>query len=62
MFVCSCRAITEHQVVDAGHAGARTAEDLDRLLGQMRQCGGCTPLVEEILARIRGDALAGSAV
>lgn len=41
MYVCVCQAVTERQIRQAAHEGARTLKDLRRDLGVTRDCGRC---------------------
>jgi bacterioferritin-associated ferredoxin len=49
MFVCHCRAVTDHELRDAIAAGARTMEDLGTKFGAGVRCGGCWPALYELL-------------
>jgi bacterioferritin-associated ferredoxin len=71
MYICLCNAITDRQIVEAAHGGARTDEDLAHGLGVGITCGRCRSCAKELLletlARIGAEtseaspALAGSA-
>jgi bacterioferritin-associated ferredoxin len=70
MYICLCNAITDRQIVEAAHDGARTDEDLAHALGVGITCARCRScakeLLRETLARIAPDtgdapAVAGSA-
>ena len=52
MFVCHCRAVTDHGIRDAIADGARTMEDLGERLGAGVRCGGCWPALYELLDEI----------
>ena len=41
MYICLCNAITDRQIVEAAHGGARTDEDLAHGLGIGITCGRC---------------------
>lgn len=41
MYVCVCQAVTERQIRQAAHEGARSLKDLYRDLGISRDCGRC---------------------
>ncbi|WP_183638002.1 (2Fe-2S)-binding protein [Niveibacterium umoris] len=41
MYVCICNAITERDVKQAAHEGARRLRDLSESLGVATQCGRC---------------------
>ncbi|HET8876791.1 MAG TPA: (2Fe-2S)-binding protein [Casimicrobiaceae bacterium] len=60
MYICLCNAITDRQIVEAAHGGARTDEDLAQGLGVGITCGRCRTCAKELLmetlARIAPDA------
>lgn len=60
MYICLCNAITDRQIVEAAHGGARTDEDLAHGLGVGITCGRCRTCAKELLmetlARIAPDA------
>lgn len=49
MLVCHCEGVTEREVRRAVTAGACTQEEIARRCGAGRQCGGCRPVIDEIL-------------
>jgi bacterioferritin-associated ferredoxin len=49
MYVCVCNAITSGEVLDAVRDGARCLDDLSERLGVSTGCGGCAPLVQNLL-------------
>lgn len=55
MYVCVCRAVTERQIRDAAHAGARTLKDLQRILGVANECGQCAAAARQCLAEARRE-------
>jgi bacterioferritin-associated ferredoxin len=64
MFVCHCRALTDREIGEEIAAGARDLDEIGRRCGAGVTCGGCCPLLEELLdkaaqqvARERGMAL-----
>jgi bacterioferritin-associated ferredoxin len=61
MFVCHCRALTDRDVGEAIAAGARTLDEIGRRCGAGVTCGGCCPLLQELLddaaTRPAGDRL-----
>jgi bacterioferritin-associated ferredoxin len=61
MFVCACRAITDHQIEAAARDGARTLDEVEERLGVGRECGGCVPLIEDALQQALTEILASSA-
>lgn len=56
MYVCVCRAVTERQIRDAAHAGARTLKDLRRILGVASECGQCAAAARQCLAEARRES------
>ncbi len=50
MYVCHCRAVTETTIRAAIEAGARSWADLARRCGAGSRCGGCSPLLRQLLA------------
>jgi bacterioferritin-associated ferredoxin len=59
MFVCHCRALTDREIGEAIAAGARDLDEIGRRCGAGITCGGCCPLLEELLdkaaSRAAGD-------
>jgi bacterioferritin-associated ferredoxin len=49
MYVCVCQAVTERQIREAAEGGARTLDDLRRVLGVSRECGRCASCARECL-------------
>jgi bacterioferritin-associated ferredoxin len=49
MFVCLCRAVTDHQVEDAIAAGARDITDVAEACGAGSRCRGCWPSLQRLL-------------
>ena len=49
MFVCLCRAVTDHEICDAIDAGARTIDDVSRASGAGSHCQGCWPALQQLL-------------
>jgi bacterioferritin-associated ferredoxin len=50
MFVCHCRAVTDAEIREAITAGARDLDEVGRSCGAGITCGGCCPLIQELLA------------
>jgi bacterioferritin-associated ferredoxin len=50
MFVCHCRAVTDAEIREAIGAGACDLEEVGRRCGAGVTCGGCCPLIQELLA------------
>jgi bacterioferritin-associated ferredoxin len=49
MYVCHCRAVTDHTIEEAIERGASTIEDLATCCGAGAECGGCWPELEKLL-------------
>lgn len=49
MLVCHCKAISDQDVRSHAKAGARTLREVGRACGAGRVCGGCRPVIAEIL-------------
>ncbi len=50
MVICHCRVVTDRVIRAAIESGARDFADVTRLCGAGGRCGGCVPVVEELLA------------
>jgi len=50
MFVCHCRAVTDGEIREAIAAGACDLAEVGRHCGAGITCGGCCPLIQELLA------------
>jgi len=53
MYVCICNAVTESQIEQAVHDGARTLADLRRDLGVSAECGSCATYARQCLDRAK---------
>lgn len=49
MLVCHCRAVTDRQIEAAALCGAGTVREVVQACGAGGVCGGCRPVIEEIL-------------
>jgi bacterioferritin-associated ferredoxin len=49
MLVCHCKALTDRDVKSAIEAGACTRREVARRCGAGSVCGGCRPLIDELL-------------
>ena len=49
MYVCVCQAVTDRQIQEAAHQGARTLKDLRRDLGVTLDCGRCASCAHNCL-------------
>jgi bacterioferritin-associated ferredoxin len=62
MLVCHCFVIRARDVRTAIQSGARSARDVARACGAGGACGGCVPMIEELLAaHALCDAILGAA-
>jgi bacterioferritin-associated ferredoxin len=48
--VCHCNAVRERTIQKAIRRGATTLEDVQAECGAATRCGGCVPVVREMLA------------
>ncbi len=53
MYVCGCRAVTDREVHDAVHAGARSAAEVADRCGAGSRCGNCVDLVLAVVEASR---------
>jgi bacterioferritin-associated ferredoxin len=49
MVVCHCKGLTDRDVRSAIEAGACTRRDVVRRCGAGSVCGGCRPVIDELL-------------
>lgn len=49
MLVCHCRAVTDRQIEAAALCGAGSVREIVQACGAGGVCGGCRPVIEEIL-------------
>jgi bacterioferritin-associated ferredoxin len=59
VLVCHCKGLTDREVHCAIRAGAATQREVARACGAGSVCGGCRPLIDELL-ECRGAASAGA--
>jgi len=59
MLVCHCKGLTDREVRRAIRAGAATPREVSRECGAGSVCGGCRPLIDELL-ECRGARSAGA--
>ena len=50
MYVCHCRAVTDGEIREAITAGACDLDEVGLHCGAGITCGGCCPLIQELLA------------
>jgi bacterioferritin-associated ferredoxin len=55
MYVCHCRAVTDHTIDGEVERGADTVEELAARCGAGSECGGCWPALEELIERHARD-------
>ncbi|PZD93117.1 nitrite reductase large subunit [Paenibacillus sambharensis] len=54
--VCGCNGVTKKRIVDViQERGFTTVEEIKLSTGASRSCGGCRPVVEQILKHVLGD-------
>ena len=51
VFVCHCRAVTDGEIREAITSGACDLDEVGRRCGAGITCGGCCPLIQELLAQ-----------
>lgn len=49
MFVCLCKAVTDHQIADAVDTGVTSFEDMQSHLAVSTVCGGCACEVKRVI-------------
>lgn len=49
VIVCHCHGISDRRIESEMRLGARTVEDIGERCGAGTNCGGCVPLIEDIL-------------
>ncbi|WP_019909603.1 nitrite reductase large subunit NirB [Paenibacillus sp. HW567] len=60
--VCGCNGVTKKAIVDAvTENGFTTVDEIKACTGATRSCGGCKPVVEQILQFVLGDSFQQSA-
>ena len=55
MLVCHCLAVNDQAVARAAAEGATTVDDLTARCGAGGRCGGCRPMLAELLAEAEVD-------
>jgi bacterioferritin-associated ferredoxin len=56
MLVCHCKGVSDRTVRDAVALGATSRRAVARACGAGTVCGGCRPVIEEIVAQSAGEA------
>ncbi|PAK53451.1 nitrite reductase large subunit NirB [Paenibacillus sp. 7541] len=60
--VCGCNGVTKKAIVDAINGeGLTTVDEIKACTGATRSCGGCKPVVEQILQSVLGAGYTASA-
>ncbi|HJO22938.1 MAG: (2Fe-2S)-binding protein [Myxococcota bacterium] len=59
MLVCQCKGVSDRTVREVVRAGARSGREVARACGAGRSCGGCRPLVREIIEDERDTTAIG---
>lgn len=59
--VCGCNGVTKGAIVSCIQDGCTTVDAIKMSTGATRSCGGCKPVVEQILQFVLGDNYDGSA-
>ena len=50
MIVCHCQAVCDRSIRDAVRSGASSVRQVGRACEAGRRCGGCQPVIREIIA------------
>lgn len=60
--VCGCNGVTKRSIIDAvTNQGLTTVDEIKACTGATRSCGGCKPVVEQILQYVLGDGFTTAA-
>lgn len=60
--VCGCNGVTKGTIVDViTNQGLTTVDEIKACTGATRSCGGCKPVVEQILQYVLGDGFTSTA-
>lgn len=60
--VCGCNGVTKGTIVDAiTNQGLSSVDEIKACTGATRSCGGCKPVVEQILQYVLGDSFKSGA-
>lgn len=55
VIVCSCRAVNDRKIRDAVAAGACTIEEVGEACRAGTRCGGCWPILADLIAEHTGS-------
>ena len=61
MLVCHCKGLTDREIRCAIRAGASTQREVSSECGAGSVCGGCRPLIDELLECRGARFVSGSA-
>jgi len=50
VIVCHCQGVSDRSIRQAVHEGARSVRQVARVCRAGRMCGGCLPVISEIIA------------
>ena len=50
MIVCHCKAVSDNAIREAVRDGARSVRQVSRACHAGRTCGGCRPVIRELIA------------
>ena len=53
MIVCHCQGLSDRDIRKAVREGAMSASDVSRRCSAGADCGGCRPVIDEIIGRER---------
>jgi bacterioferritin-associated ferredoxin len=53
MYICHCRAVSDREITAKIQQGAESVDDLGRRCGAGAGCGGCRPVLAELLEEER---------
>ena len=49
MVVCHCLALNDRAIAELARSGTATVDDITAACGAGGKCGGCRPLIEEVV-------------
>lgn len=55
MYICICKAVTEHQISEVIRLGAGTRKEISACLKAGTACGKCNPEIRDLLSRDRRE-------
>ena len=57
MYVCICKAVTDHEIREAAETGVNNLDDLADSLGAGTGCGCCRETAQQIIDQHQGEPL-----